>query len=143
MGAAPFHGEIPDGLLYDPEHDMWVRREGDEALVGATAFGIHRAGEVIGFTAKPRGAEVERGRGMATVECAKTVLAVRAPISFVLVEANEQVEEHPLILNRDPYGAGWMARCRPTAWAAETAWLVDAHAYRAHVVRVEPGAVIE
>jgi len=143
MATAPFHGAIPDGLLYDPGLDMWVRREGEEALVGATAFGIHRAGEVIGFTAKPRGADVERGRGMATVECAKTVLAVRAPISFLLVEANEHVEEHPLILNRDPYGAGWMARCRPTAWDAEAVHLVDAGAYRAHVLRLEPGAVIE
>jgi glycine cleavage system H protein len=140
MALLPFRGAIPDDLLYDAEHDMWVRRQGDEALIGATAFGIHRAGEIIGFTAKPKGAEVDAGRGMGTVECAKTVLAVRAPLSFVLVEANEQAEEHPDILNRDPYQAGWMVRARPTAWEAEHAALLDARAYREHVARVEPGA---
>lgn len=143
MRPAPFRGSIPDGLLYDAEHDMWVRRDGDEALIGATAFGIFRAGEIIGFTAKPRGAEVEAGRGLGTVECAKTVLAVRAPVSFVLVESNEQAEEHPAILNRDPYHGGWMVRARPTAWAAEQGRLLDAAAYRAHVARIEPGASIE
>lgn len=143
MVIPPFRGAIPDGLLYHPEHDMWVRCDGEVAVVGATAFGIHRAGEVIGFTAKPRGADVDRGRGLATVECAKTVLAVRAPISCILIEANEFLEEHPLVLNRDPYGDGWMARCRPTDWEADRTLLIDAGAYRAHVVRVDPGAVIE
>ena len=140
MSHVPFRGAIPDGLLYDVEHDMWVKREGDEALIGATAYGIFRAGEIIGFTAKPRGAEVERGRGLGTVECAKTVLAVRGPISFVLVAANEDAEEHPAVLNRDPYQAGWMVRARPTHWDAECGGLVDAEHYRAHVLRAEPGA---
>lgn len=143
MSPAPFRGVIPDGLLYDAEHDMWIRRDGDEALIGATAYGIFRAGEIIGFTAKPRGAEVDRGRGLGTVECAKTVLAVRAPISFVLIAANEDAEEHPAILNRDPYRAGWMVRGRPTAWDAQQAGLLDAAAYREHIARIEPGARIE
>ena len=143
MSPVPFRGAIPDGLLYDAEHDMWVRREGAEAVIGATAYGIFRAGEIIGFTAKPRGAEVERGRGLGTVECAKTVLAVRGPISFVLIESNEYAEEHPGILNRDPYRDGWMVRGRLTAWDGEHGRLLDAAAYREHVARVEPGAVFE
>jgi glycine cleavage system H protein len=140
MSHVPFRGAIPEALLYDLEHDLWEKREGGEALIGATAYGIFRAGEIIGFTAKPKGAEVERGRGLGTVECAKTVLAVRGPISFVLVAANEDAEERPAILNRDPYGAGWMVRARPTHWEAECGRLVDAERYRAHVLRAEPGA---
>ena len=140
MSRAPFRGAVPDGRLYDPDHDMWVRREGEEVVIGASAFGIFLAGEIIAFTAKPKGAEVERGRGLGTVECAKTVLAVRGPISFVLVAANEDAEERPAILNRDPYGAGWMVRARPTHWEAECGRLVDAERYRAHVRRAEPGA---
>lgn len=143
MSHAAFRGAIPDDLLYDPEHDMWVRREGADAVIGATAFGIFRAGEIIGFTAKPKGAEVDRARGLGTVECAKTVLAVRAPISFILIEANENAEERPGILNRDPYRDGWMVRGRPTAWNSECTGLLDAAAYRDHVARIEPGAVIE
>ena len=141
MSRSPFRGAIPDGLLYDPAHDMWVRREGGEIVIGATAFGIFLAGEIIGFTAKPKGAVVEQGRGLGTVECAKTVLAMHAPISFVLLEANQTAEERPAIINRDPYVAGWMVRGRPLAWEEERDQLVDATSYRAHVRRIEPRAV--
>jgi glycine cleavage system H protein len=143
LSRTPFRGAVPDGLLYDPDHDMWVRCEAEEVVIGATAFGIFLAGEIIAFTAKPKGAEVERGRGLGTVECAKTVLAVHAPLSFVLQEANEAAEERADVLNRDPYGAGWMARGRATAWETERARLVDAVDYRAHIRRIEPEAEIE
>jgi glycine cleavage system H protein len=120
---------------------MWVRELPDgEVLIGATAFGIFLAGEIIAFTAKPNGAEVERGRGMGTVECRKTVLALHAPVSFVLSEGNEAAEERPQRVNHEPYGAGWMARGRPTDWAAERGLLVDAAVYRAHVLKIEPEA---
>ncbi len=137
-----FHGRIPDHLLYDPAHDMWVGREGDSVVIGATAFGVFLAGKVIAFTAKPKGAEVERGRSLGTIECAKTVLAIHAPLSFVLLEGNDALEEHPLQINNDTYAA-WMVRGTPTHWEAESASLVDAAAYRAHVKRIEPDAVIE
>jgi len=137
---APFRGEVPDNLLYDPEYDMWVDGDDAEVLIGATAFGIFLAGEIIGFTAKPKGAEVALGRGLGTVECAKTILAVHAPLSFVLLEANEAAEERPAMLNRDPYHAGWMVRGRPAEWGAERGRLVDAQAYRDHVRRVDPAA---
>ncbi|MDK9705086.1 MAG: glycine cleavage system protein H [Sulfuritalea sp.] len=140
MNRSPFRGAVPDGLLYDTTHDMWVRREGGDVVIGATAFGIFLAGEIIAFTAKPRGAEVAAGRGLGTVECAKTVLAVHAPLSFVLQAGNEDAEERPAILNRDPYRAGWMVRGRPLAWEAECRGLVNADDYRAHVRRMEPAA---
>lgn len=142
MAQQPFHGVIPDGLLYDTGHDMWVRVEGGEVAIGATSFGIHLAGEVIAFTSKPKGADIARGRGLGTIECAKTVLAVHAPVGFVLAEGNEALEARPGLLNRDPYAA-WMARGRPTHWAEDVARLVDAAAYREHVRRIEPGAILE
>ena len=138
--SASFRGAVPDGLLYHPQYDMWVRREGAEVVIGASAFGIFLAGEIIGFTAKPKGAEVALGRGLGTVECAKTVLAVHAPLSLVLLEANEAAEERPAMINRDPYHAGWMVRGRPLAWEAERAGLLDAASYREHLRRSEPDA---
>lgn len=135
-----FRGRIPDGLLYDICHDMWLRREGDLIVIGATAFGLFLSGTVIGFTAKPRGATVESGRGLGTVECAKTMLAVHAPVGFELVEANEDAEDHPGRINLDPYGDGWMVRGRPLDWARDAAGLVDAEAYRRHILKIEPEA---
>ncbi len=70
------------------------------------------------------------------------MLAVHAPISFVLTEGNAALEERPARLNRDPYAA-WMARGTPTDWTADSALLVDASAYRDHILRIEPEAIFE
>lgn len=142
MARTPFRGAVPDGLLYDPRYDMWLRREGDEVVIGATSFGLHLAGEIIAYTAKPRGAEIDNGRGLGTVECAKTVLAVHAPVALDLSEANEAAEDRPDLINRDPYGAGWMVRGRPRDWDRDRPGLVDAAAYRAHILAVEPDGEI-
>jgi glycine cleavage system H protein len=110
------------------------------ATIGATAYGIHLAGRIIGFTSKPNGAQIDVTRGMATVECAKTVIAVHAPIACELLAGNEAVEENPDLLNRDPHGAGWMARVRPHDWLRDMARLVDARAYRKIIRRADPQA---
>jgi glycine cleavage system H protein len=143
MAREVFRGAVPEGLFYDTRHDMWVREDGEDIVIGATSLGIFHAGEIIAFTAKPRGAEVDTGRGLGTVECAKTVLAVHAPAAVVLRLANEEAEENPALINRDPYGRGWMVRGRPRDWPADRAALVDAAAYRRHVLVMEPDAVIE
>jgi len=141
MAHQPYSGTIPDDRLYCPRHDMWVQELGSgEVLIGATSFGIFLAGEIIAFTSKPKGAEVELGRGMGTVECRKTVLAVHAPISFVLLEGNDAAEERPKLVNTEPYSGGWMARARPSRWAEEKLTLVDAAAYRQHILKLEPEA---
>jgi len=141
MSHTPFSGSIPDDRLYCPRYDMWVQEVGGgEVLIGATSFGIFLAGEIIAFTAKPKGAAVEFGRGMGTVECRKTVLAVHAPISFVSLEGNDEAEERPRLVNLEPYAAGWMARARPSAWADEKLALVDAATYRQHILTIEPEA---
>ena len=141
MAHQPFSGSIPDDRLYCARYDMWAKLcDNGEVLIGASSFGIFLAGEIIAFTAKPNGAEVDIGRGMGTVECRKTVLAVHAPISFILLAGNEAAEERPACINRDPYGDGWMARARPTDWPAEQAGLIDGAAYRQHVLGIEPDA---
>nr|WP_226406641.1 hypothetical protein [Dechloromonas denitrificans] len=141
MAHTPFSGSIPDDRLYCPRHDMWVQEIGhDEILIGATSFGIFLAGEIIAFTSKPKGAEIDIGRGMGTVECRKTVLAVHAPISFDLLEGNDDAEEHPKRVNTEPYGGGWMARGRARNWLDEKRGLLDAAAYRQHILKLEPEA---
>ena len=144
MAHQIFHGNIPDDRLYCPRYDMWVQKiTADELRIGATNFGIFLAGQIIAFTAKPNGAEVEIGRGMGTIESNKTVVAVHAPLSFILLEGNEAAEEQPQLVHIAPYAAGWMARVRPSRWAEEKATLIDAAAYRRHILRIEPEARLD
>jgi glycine cleavage system H protein len=143
MAHAPFRGRVPADRLYDCRSDTWVRRDGASVIVGATSFGLFLAGELVAFTGKPRGAEVAIGRGLATVESSKTVLAVHAPLSLVIEEINEAAEARVRLVNADPYGEGWMVRGRPLAWDLERAGLVDAAAYALHVRAIEPDALIE
>jgi len=138
-----FKGNIPADRRYCRKYDMWVQEHDGEVLIGATNFGLFLAGEIIAFTAKPNGAEVAQGRGMATVECRKTVLAVHAPISFRLIAGNETAEERPALINSDPYGAGWMARGLAENWGAESTELIDATGYRQHILSIEPEARFE
>jgi glycine cleavage system H protein len=143
MAHEPFRGSIPDDRLYCTRHDMWVLPEdapGNHVRIGATSFGIFLAGEIIAFTAKPNGAVVNIGRGLGTIECRKTVLAVHAPASLIVLEGNEAVEERPAIINTAPYDGGWMVRARLTNREAERPTLVDAAAYRRHVLAIEPEA---
>lgn len=144
MNPAPFIGHVPADRLYDATSDMWVLANDDGTVtVGATSYGLWLAGDVIGFTAKPCGARVERGRSLGTVESAKTVIAIHSPLSFVLDLANEALEERPSQVNGDPYGAGWMARGRPLAWDTERSLLLDVIGYRAHVLAHDPEARFE
>lgn len=144
MAHTPFSGNIPNDRLYCPDHDMWVQEiTHGEVLIGATSFGIFLAGEIIAFTSKPKGAEVDIGRGMGTVECRKTVLAIHAPLSFVLLEGNDLAEERPKLVNHEPYSGGWMARARPTRWDSEKTGLVDAASYRRHILKIEPEACFD
>lgn len=141
MAHTPFSGSIPDDRLYCPKYDMWIQEIGpNEMLIGATSFGIFLAGEIIAFTSKPKGAEIDIGRGMGTVECRKTVLAVHAPISFNLLEGNDDAEERPKLVNTEPYGGGWMARAQARNWPEEKKGLLDAAAYRQHILKLEPEA---
>ena len=141
----PFRGHVPDGRLYDPRYDMWVCPPGPDGTVrvGATAFGLHLAGEVIMFTGKPRGASVDSGRGLGTVETGKTILAVHSPVGLTGLRCNAAAEDTPALINRAPYGEGWLAVGHPADWPRDREHLVDAHAYVAHVLSVDPGATVE
>ena len=144
MAQEAFIGSIPADRLFDPATDMWVVNNADGSVtVGATDFGLWLAGGIIAFTCKPRGAEVGAGRGLGTIESAKTVVSVRSPVALRLTEPNEAAEEKPALLNSDPFGEGWMARGEPLDWAVDSARLVVAADYREHCLRVAPDASVD
>ncbi len=143
MADYSFTGNIPDDRRYCRQYDMWVKHEAGGIFIGATRFGLHLAGEIIAFTAKPNGAHIGRGKGLGVVECRKTVLAVHAPISLYLKQGNENAEERPALINADPYGAGWLAFGEALDWEADNTALCDAEEYKKHILSIDRGARLD
>ena len=137
---ASFHGRIPPERIYCCKTNMWIRYIDGRVLIGATNFGLHLAGEIVAFTAKPDGAEILRGKGMGTIECHKTVLALHAPVSFRLISGNAEAETHPKLINVSPYEKGWMALGSPLSWDSVRTALCDAEDYKQHILSIDPEA---
>ena len=115
--AAPDH---PPDLHYFVEHQVWARPHDDgTATVGITALGIRLSGEVYMCRSKRVGTPIAQGESIAVVELSKSVVAVKSPVSGTVVEVNERLEDSPELVHRDPYGAGWIARLRLTAFDAD------------------------
>ena len=110
---------IPEDLFYVIDKHVWARVDGGLVTVGMTDVAQNLAKSIIAVTPKRPGKTVARGRSIATVESAKWVGPVPAPVPGEIAEVNSALESSPGLINSDPYGAGWVARLRPADWAAE------------------------
>ncbi|WP_397532505.1 glycine cleavage system protein H [Roseateles sp.] len=118
--------EIPEELLYWVEDQTWVRlREDGTAVLGITALGLKASGEIYMCRPKAVGTLIEQGRSMAVVELAKSIVSVRAPLSGEVLRINEALSASPELIERDPYGEGWLLEIRPAQLQAERVALVD------------------
>jgi glycine cleavage system H protein len=125
--------DLATDVLYAPEQDMGVRLEADgTARVGATHL-VASHGQFMLFTPRPVGSEIERDRSLGVMETAKTAVAIHAPISCRILEANASAMDNIHYVITDAYGAGWLFRVQPLALEAERPLLMDADAYRAWV----------
>lgn len=121
--------EVPQQLRYTARHE-WVRDEQDGLItVGITFFAQDELGDVVYVDLPPAGAEVERDQPFGEVESTKSVSDLYAPVSGEIVERNEELDDRPDLVNREPYGEGWMVRIRPSDREQLDA-LLDAAAYR-------------
>lgn len=127
MAQQTWYGcSIPEDLLYDVDQHVWVRLEGDEAVVGMTDVSQTMCGRFVQLTWKRLGRTIRRGRSLAVVESAKWVGPVPAPLSGELVANNEEAFAADIaIANRDPYGEGWLVRIAPTDLDTELGLLLD------------------
>lgn len=112
---------FPDDLLYWPENHLWFRRDadGDGLLtVGITPLGLALSGEIILFSPKPLGVELDPGRSFALLEAGKTVFPIKTPLAVRMVDANPALDPLAAPLNKDPYGV-WLARLAPLDWEGQ------------------------
>ena len=132
--------EIPPELEYDLDRDVWARFEDDGTVtLGMTDIAQARAGKLVSILFKAPGRALRSGQSAATIESAKWVGPFPTPLSGEIVANNEATfARDVLIANRDPYGAGWMVRMRPTSLEEERSRLVNGrHAFAAIQERID------
>ncbi|MDX9820537.1 MAG: glycine cleavage system protein GcvH [Syntrophales bacterium] len=98
---------FPDDLLYSSEH-LWVRVDGDVATIGITDYAQEKLGEVLSVELPEADAELERDEPFGSVESAKSVVELIAPVSGVVVSVNEDISDDVGIINSDPHDTGWL-----------------------------------
>ena len=119
---------LPPELYYEGQTRLWVRIEGEIATIGLSELALETFGDIayISTIATMQvGKPVVRGQVMGSIEAAKIVDDLLAPISGELAAFNEEVQRNPGIINADPYGGGWLLRVKPSAWEQESIALIQ------------------
>lgn len=121
----------PENLRYTKEHE-WIRLEGDEAFVGITDYAQSELGEIVFLDIDTVGETIAQNEVFGSIEAVKTVSDLNMPATGEVVEVNAALEDHPELVNNDPYGEGWMIKVKISN-PAELDTLMDADAYKAFV----------
>jgi len=124
---------IPDDLTYTAEHE-YLRPTGDAGVfeVGITDFAQGELGDIVFVNLPAVGDTFSANGSFGTVEAVKAVSDLFCPVAGEIVAINDALDADPAVINKDPYGAGWMIRLRADN-PADVAGLLDAAAYRAHI----------
>jgi glycine cleavage system H protein len=125
--------EFPEELRYTKEHE-WARLDGDRVTVGITDFAQEELGDVVYVELPQIGRTVETSGTFGVVESVKAVSDLYAPLSGTIIEANTKLEDEPELVNRSPYGEGWMIVMETTN-LEEWQQLLTAADYRAYIAQ--------
>ncbi len=120
---------LPGNLKYTKDHE-WIRVDGDVAFVGITDFAQGELGDIVFVEIETVGENLEGGDSFGTVEAVKTVSELYMPVSGEVLEVNGALENSPELVNKDPYGEGWMIKVKLSD-RSELDNLMDAKAYEA------------
>ncbi|HEV3485824.1 MAG TPA: glycine cleavage system protein GcvH [Vicinamibacterales bacterium] len=124
--------QVPENLRYTQDHE-WLRVDGDEGVVGITAYAASELGDVVFVELPAPGTALEPAQSFGVIESVKTASDLYSPAGGEVVAVNAQLADKPELVNDDPYGEGWMIRIRlaePDAASTTGDRLMDASAYR-------------
>ena len=121
----------PEELRYHEGH-AWVREDGEELTIGVSQYASEEMGEIIFAELPEEGTEIERDEPYGSIESAKAVEDLIAPVSGTVVRRNEAAIDAPETINDEPYGEGWLIVVRAEEDGGLDS-LLNADEYRAHV----------
>lgn len=120
---------FPDTMSYHPEH-AWACKEDDVVRVGISDYAQDQLGDVI-FVGFPRvGERFDQGESFGIVESAKSVSTLYMPVSGEIVAINEDVDGDPELINKQPYGDGWLVIVKPDSSDNALSGLLTADGYK-------------
>jgi glycine cleavage system H protein len=124
---------VPDELVYTSEHE-YVARTGDPSVVrvGITDYAQGELGDVVFVNLPKPGQRLDPHESFGTIEAVKAVSELYSPVAGEVVEVNGGLDGDPAIVNRDPYGEGWMVKLRVTD-PKSLDGLLSPQAYRTHI----------
>lgn len=102
---------VPSELKYSKDHE-WCRLEGEYAYVGITDFAQSQLGDIVFVDVPTVGETLAAGEVFGTIEAVKTVSDAYLPVGGEIVEMNEAVDADSSLVNKDPYGEGWMIKVK-------------------------------
>ncbi len=102
---------VPGNLLYTKDHE-WLRVEGNTGYVGVTDFAQGELGDIVFIEIETLGETLAKEEVFGTIEAVKTVSDMFMPVTGEILEVNPALEESPDVVNKDPYGKGWMVKIK-------------------------------
>jgi glycine cleavage system H protein len=115
---------IPSNLKYTKDHE-WIKKEGNVGYVGITDFAQGELGDVVFVEIETVGETLSKGETFGTIEAVKTVSDSYMPVSGKVIEKNEKLDTNSDLINKDPYGEGWMIKIEMTNTAEYDELLSD------------------
>ena len=123
---------VPADLLYTAEHEYVRKGAGNVVTVGITDYAQGELGDVVFVNLPKPGDKVTAHQAFGTIEAVKAVSELYTPLAGEVVEVNGALDADPAVVNRDPYGDGWMVRLRVDN-PADIDGLLQPGAYRSHI----------
>jgi len=100
---------FPENLKYTNDHE-WIRVEGNEAYIGITDYAQGELGEIVYIDVPTVGETLDKADTFGSIEAVKTVSDLLMPVGGKVSDVNPDLEEHPDLVNSDPYGKGWIIK---------------------------------
>jgi len=101
--------DIRENLKYTQDHE-WINVNGNVGVIGLTDYAQKELGDIVYVDIKPIGTELKKGEVFSTIEAVKTVADCYMPMSGKIIEKNEKLSTNPELINKDPYGEGWIVK---------------------------------
>ena len=126
---------VPDDIYYTKEHE-WVRLEGDKCRIGVTDYAQNSLHEIVYVDLPQIGLKMHQMQSLGTVESVKAVADVYSPISGTILEVNNALSDAPELVNKSPYGQGWITVITPEDLKGELPGLLKPPDYKSFLKKI-------